>query len=493
MSVPPWRRSNSKFDSLAIGHRVYKTTNFHEAGYTPVQAKTTLNKPAPAPTHEQNTDNSGSGGQTSWPDSLKQFVASCFDRVEPKDTALMESQLKELITNSFQLGTIYTTNWAQVTLPVFHQKSNNSNYNNAANTNNKSSKKNKAAANKTKYASLIPLNTKVITKLTSLDRNNSNNFTLKEKQEKREQRLKRFERTDKKAVSNDVRNHLPQDPDKPIVGYSTQLEKRYLRLTSAPDPATVRPLHVLKQTLQLLKKKWLEDQNYSYICDQFKSMRQDLTVQHIQNEFTVSVYEIHARIALEKGDLGEYNQCQSQLKVLYGKNIEGHVQEFKAYNILYNLFTNNRSDMSDILLDVEEARSKGQNIDPAVVHALKVDEALAMDNYHQVFKLYIKTPNMGGYVMDSFVQRLRLAYLSSICRAMRPTVDAKYLMKELGFYDNEEFMQFMEGCDLVKYLTGLESEAPDAKVLFQTKESYPIVEQQKRNAFAKVDIKGQII
>lgn len=85
-----------------------------------------------------------------------------------------------------------------------------------------------------------------------------------------------------------------------VIGRSTKLEKRYLRLTSAPDPDTVRPLHILKETLELLKVKWKTENNYSYICDQFKSLRQDLTVQHIKNEFTINVYEIHARIALEK-------------------------------------------------------------------------------------------------------------------------------------------------------------------------------------------------
>lgn len=93
------------------------------------------------------------------------------------------------------------------------------------------------------------------------------------------------------------------DGDQPLVGRCMSLEKQYFRLTSAPDPDNVRPLHILEQTLELLKKKWREEQNYSYICDQFKSLRQDLTVQHIKNDFTVLVYEIHARIALEKVSL----------------------------------------------------------------------------------------------------------------------------------------------------------------------------------------------
>lgn len=93
---------------------------------------------------------------------------------------------------------------------------------------------------------------------------------------------------------------VDMDTQKPIVGRSMELEKRYLRLTSAPDPNMVRPLHVLEKTLEFLKKKWRTENNYSYICDQFKSLRQDLTVQHIKNEFTINVYEIHGRIALEK-------------------------------------------------------------------------------------------------------------------------------------------------------------------------------------------------
>jgi SAC3 family protein LENG8/THP3 len=199
----------------------------------------------------------------------------------------------------------------------------------------------------------------------------------------------------------------------PIVGRSQKLEKNYFRLTSAPNPDDVRPLEVLKKTLELLKKKWRAENNYAYICDQFKSLRQDLTVQHIKNEFTTSVYEYHARIALEKADTGEYNQCQTQLRELYKQNLGGHPVEFKAYRILYLTYTCNQTDMNDVLSDLTPTDKK----QPAIKHALEVRSALALGNYHKFFKLYLTVPDMGAYLMDKFVGRERLAALAYICRS----------------------------------------------------------------------------
>jgi len=64
-----------------------------------------------------------------------------------------------------------------------------------------------------------------------------------------------------------------------VVGTNQNLEKPYLRLTSEPDPSTVRPEPILKKALKLLLKKWKDKEaSYAYIAEQFRSMRQDLNV-----------------------------------------------------------------------------------------------------------------------------------------------------------------------------------------------------------------------
>lgn len=229
--------------------------------------------------------------------------------------------------------------------------------------------------------------------------------------EKRQKRHERFNTGGYKSPPQ--RSPTPPPPAGPVVGTCETLEKSYLRLTAPPKPETVRPERVLRKTLELLKKKWRKESNYSYICDQFKSMRQDLTVQRIKNDFTVRVYENHARIAMEKGDLGEYNQCQTQLMALYKLGLKGNPNEFKAYRILYFIHTANRLALNDALADLTTAEKS----EPSIKHALEVRSALAMGNYHRFFQLYQDPPVLGGYLMDLFVGRERLAALCNVCKA----------------------------------------------------------------------------
>lgn len=135
----------------------------------------------------------------------------------------------------------------------------------------------------------------------------------------------------------------------------------------------------------------------------------------------------------------EYNQCQAMLRNLYELGIPGKVEEFTAYRILMLLHGRNRSGTftsslwpvtplaaeknfgvfffnADLNLYVGQLTQR-QKSDPAVRHALGVQRAVAMGNYHALFDLYMNAPNMGAYIMDHFIDRERIRALMVMTKA----------------------------------------------------------------------------
>ncbi|KAF6171041.1 hypothetical protein GIB67_014621 [Kingdonia uniflora] len=217
-----------------------------------------------------------------------------------------------------------------------------------------------------------------------------------------------------------------------VRGTCQEIEKRYLRLTSAPDPATVRPEDILEKALLMVHSS---TKNYSYKCDQLKSIRQDLTVQRIHNELTVKVYETHARLALEAGDLPEFNQCQSQLKTLYAEGIKGCRMEFYAYSLLcVILHSNNNRDLLSSMARLSDEAKKNE----AVKHALAVRTAVTSGNYVLFFRLYKTSPNLGICLMDLYVEKMRFEAVKCISRSYRPTAPLSFIAQVLGFSPTAE-------------------------------------------------------
>lgn len=158
---------------------------------------------------------------------------------------------------------------------------------------------------------------------------------------------------------NNANNQRKVSAIRTVVGTCETIEKDYFRLTDEVDPTQVRPVHILEESLKLVREKWKKSHDYRYAESQLKSIRQDLRVQHVFSAFTVNVYETHARIALEVGDQAEFTQCLSQLEWLYdtlaavarakggvvpGEEENGKVtcipgcenrREFLSYRILY--------------------------------------------------------------------------------------------------------------------------------------------------------------
>lgn len=111
--------------------------------------------------------------------------------------------------------------------------------------------------------------------------------------------------------------------------------------------------------------------------------------------------------------------------------MNGKREEFLAYRILYMMHGRNRAgrhsgdngvwnyaDSADTELNFLVSQLTPQDkVLPAVQHAVKAHMAMATGNYHQFFALYLVAPNMGGYIMDQYVDRERCGALITMTKA----------------------------------------------------------------------------
>ncbi|KAF0992189.1 hypothetical protein HZS_2581, partial [Henneguya salminicola] len=225
-----------------------------------------------------------------------------------------------------------------------------------------------------------------------------------------------------------------------IVGSSTTLEKSYLRLTTEPDPTLIRPVEILRKSYEHVIKKWAQTQNYHYVCEQFKSIRQDLTIQGIRNEFTVKVYEENARISLKMSDREEFNQCQTCLKQLYREGIKGNEIEFIIYNILYLIYTSNHIELANLIStltpDIEN--------ECHVKLALKLYSAFCDVNFVKFFQIYEKIDMpYAKALIDMFIDRLRLIAFKTIISAYLPNISQTFIATSLSFKDTNQLHEWL--------------------------------------------------
>jgi len=248
--------------------------------------------------------------------------------------------------------------------------------------------------------------------------------------------------------------------NKRALGTSAELEKSYLRLTSAPEAAKVRPPAVLKEALALVKRKWRERRDYEHAKEQLKAIRQDLTVQHARGgAFAQSVYETHARIALEVGDMAEYNQCQTVLRELHARrkrrglfpsspaaasssaeasrrkkvaseSRNSTIEEFAAYRVLYAA----AQDTTEALTrELRRATADGVLEHPLVSHATAAASAKTSGNFRAFFERRRDAPRMSGYLMDTMAPGVRRSGMRAVLRAHGAEVSAAWVARVLGF------------------------------------------------------------
>ncbi|KAH8832436.1 SAC3/GANP/Nin1/mts3/eIF-3 p25 family-domain-containing protein [Flagelloscypha sp. PMI_526] len=387
----------------------------------------------------------------SWPPKLKEWVAKCLGQMTDSNRTEAQTELRKVIADAFNAKTLWTTDWDRMELQSLRPRP-------------------PPQINSLKRKSIESPSTKKTKK--SKNNNHHNNasntdfvdesaLNRRAARFQREHEIERQKTTGNPFKANHHTSHLfhnsrstspmiedTADPNVmdwdrlTIVGTSTSLFKDYLRLTSEPRPDQIRPLSILQKTLPELTARWKKDgrSQYHWVCSQFKSIRQDLTVQRIKTEFTVNVYEVHARIALEMEDMIEYSTCTGTLRQLYELGIPGNKEEFTAYRLLEYLHGRNHRELNTLVGQLTPRQKK----DEVVRHALQVQHALAAANYHKLFKLWDEAPKMSGYIMDQFMKSRERARALVIMSRSYMTLTISFITNELGFDDDSKTLEFLD-------------------------------------------------
>jgi hypothetical protein len=223
-------------------------------------------------------------------ENLKNYITRAFSKCQSDvERDLMEKLIKDVITQKKSTGLFNLQDWDRTELPLLPREQ------------------------------VVVVQTPLIA---VKEVSSSSNDQI----QKRKSRFKQceIEEDSKPKTKSDPKEEIPCDWK--LVGTCTDYEKPYFRLTSKPDPKTIRPEGVLKKALAYFKEKWRKGEiKYEYFSEQLRSIRQDLTVQGIRNKFSVEIYQVHTRLALEAQDMDQYNSCMSRLFELYKEGLPGRV------------------------------------------------------------------------------------------------------------------------------------------------------------------------
>jgi SAC3 family protein LENG8/THP3 len=206
----------------------------------------------------------------------------------------------------------------------------------------------------------------------------------------------------------------------------------------------------------------------------------------VQSSLTVRVYEQHARIAMMVGDLSEYNQCQTQLAMLY-KDAQTRTNdpesqlmcanqfEFTIYRALYHIAVGNSASLSDML-----CHELSQLLDTREVQfILRLHRSLATLNYTVFFRLLSEgkgVPFDGRQMLRSVIEKQKFKALSTMCRAYKPMkLPLAFVAQQLGFESIVEAQNYVQQC-------GAQLSSDESLILTaQTVITEPVIAAEEQN------------
>ncbi|KEG14949.1 hypothetical protein DQ04_00251250 [Trypanosoma grayi] len=235
-----------------------------------------------------------------------------------------------------------------------------------------------------------------------------------------------------------------------FVGKSQEMERMYSRYE--PTAEDIRPREVLEKAFVFVfsKAKVKEMQegtlaSLRYLNEQLKGIRQDLRVQNILDEFAVEVYERHALICLELGDIGEFNQCQSSLKKLYEgltDTTRQSMSDFFCYRLAYLCLGGQYDALATELITYTNTNAKGtkapkhatQRVKKSDVRwTLKLCTACEDGDCFTICRSLMVLPRGMHLLVKIYLQKCRLKWLRELLLCLRGMVSIRFIMACLGF------------------------------------------------------------
>lgn len=282
------------------------------------------------------------------------------------------------------------------------------------------------------------------------------------------------------------------DKSNKIVGRCQTLEKSYLRLTSEPNPDFVRPANILTKAFKYVMDRYNKKEvNYTYLCDQLKSIRQDMRVQMIETKFTIQVYQAHARVALQNDDLGEFNQCQSRLFILYEmpELKKTCYEEFVSYLILYYIMTEDAASITSWRLKLlKENPHLYQN--ERIQKMFDLSQTIIVGDFSKSISIAKSINGVATKLTIPVIERERLRGLMVTCKSYNQ-LDLKYMCQLFRFSNVNALMQYLTSKQLESFVIVKNPNTENEITYLDTKQCRFKVKQTYDQS-RRVDIKGQI-
>ena len=238
-----------------------------------------------------------------------------------------------------------------------------------------------------------------------------------------------------------------------IVGTCQEVERRYVRVQSQPEAASVRPVEVLRQSLLAVARREAACEPYADTGDFYMSICQDLRLQGIEDETAVAAREAFALCAMRArvGPPGEnagmdvktLSDCLLHLNTLYARNPGQPRQlEFAVYRFLMwlGLTASGRSDTyAQLTASLKALAAYSPHL--AVKHASDVMSSVVLGDAHRYFALAASLPAEAEeqrHIHDTLIApAMRTKMYQTVLKAYKFAIPLQDVGQLLGLHGDE--------------------------------------------------------